>query len=287
LLAAAAAVESASEHPLAQAIVQGAKARGLEVAAAKDFRSITGGGVEATVAEEAVIVGQPTLLTERGVRVIDELVQLAAEHQSQGASVVYVAIDQQLAGAIVIADTIRPQAAESIHQLRELGIEIWMLTGDNEKTAQAVALQLGIEHVEAGMKPEDKHRRVVELRQQGRRVAMAGDGINDAPALAAADVGIAMGTGTDVAIESADVTLLHGDLAALVRAVHLSGAVMGNIRQNLAFAFGYNLLGVPIAAGVLYPMFGLLLSPMLAAAAMSLSSVSVISNSLRLRGVRL
>jgi Cu+-exporting ATPase len=287
LLSAAAAVESASEHPLAQAIVSGARSRGIEISTAQDFQSTTGGGVDGTVNGRTIIVGQPSLLAERGIRIGDELSQLAAQHQAQGASVVYVAINEQLAGAIVIADTIRAQAAESVRQVKALGIEVWMLTGDNEKTAAAVAAQLGIEHVQAGVKPQDKHDKIVALRQQGRRVAMAGDGINDAPALAAADVGIAMGTGTDVAIESADVTLLHGDIAALVRAIRLSRAVMANIRQNLAFAFGYNLLGVPIAAGILYPFLGLLLSPMLAAAAMSLSSVSVISNSLRLRGAQL
>ncbi|HTN73624.1 MAG TPA: HAD-IC family P-type ATPase, partial [Pirellulaceae bacterium] len=177
--------------------------------------------------------------------------------------------------------------AAAVRDLKARGIEIWMLTGDNPRTAQAVAQQLGIQHVEAGVKPEEKHRRVVELREQGRKVAMAGDGINDAPALAAADVGIAMGTGTDVAIESAGVTLLRGDLGALVQAISLSRVVMRNIQQNLVFAFGYNLLGVPLAAGVLYPFFHLLLSPIFASAAMSLSSVSVIANSLRLRSTKL
>jgi Cu+-exporting ATPase len=201
---------------------------------------------------------------------------------------IYVGVNGQFAGAIAVADPIRASAAEAVRVLQQVyHLDIWMLTGDSEATANAVAKRLGIQHVEAGVKPEDKHRRVTELRSSGRKVAMAGDGINDAPALAAADVGIAMGSGTDVAIESAGVTLLHGDLGALVRALRLSHAVMRNIRQNLFFAFAYNLLGVPIAAGLLYPLTGWLLSPMFASAAMSLSSVSVIANSLRLRGMKL
>jgi Cu+-exporting ATPase len=287
LLRLAAAVEHASEHPLAQAIVRGAESRGVALAAVEHFASTTGGGVAGEVDGELVTVGKPALLQERGIVVDASITSDVTQRQQRGETVVYVGVGKRFAGAIAVADPIRKSAREAVAQLQRLGIEVHMLTGDNEATAKAVARELGIQHVEAGVKPEDKHRRVEELRSQGRKVAMAGDGINDAPALAAADVGIAMGTGTDVAIESAGVTLLRGDLAALVRAVRLSHAVMNNIRQNLVFAFAYNLLGVPIAAGILYPFFGLLLSPMLASAAMSLSSVSVIANSLRLRSTSL
>ena len=287
LLRLAAAVESASEHPLARAVTDGAKSQGIALSAVEEFASTTGGGVGGRVEGKHVVIGKPSLLKEQGIEVDQGIAAEVDRRQSQGETVVYIGVDNRFAGAIAIADPIRESAAESITQLKQLGIELWMLTGDNERTAGSVAKRLGIDHVEAGVKPEDKHRRVMELRSQGRKVAMAGDGVNDAPALAAADVGIAMGTGTDVAIESADLTLLRGDLRALVRAVRLSRAVMRNIKQNLFFAFAYNLLGVPVAAGVLYPAFGWLLSPILASAAMSVSSVSVIANSLRLRLARL
>jgi Cu+-exporting ATPase len=287
LLRFSAAVEHASEHPLAQAIVRAAAKHSPTLPPVTNFQSTTGGGVTGEVEGHTVIVGQPSLLEQHGITIDTAIAAEVARRQQQGETAVYVGVDGRFAGAIVVADPIRETAAAAVQQLRQLGIDVRMLTGDNATTAQAVASRLGIEHVTAGVKPEDKYRAVVDLRHQGRKVAMAGDGINDAPALAAAAVGIAMGTGADVAIESAGVTLLRGDLSALVRAIHLSRAVMTNIRQNLFFAFAYNLLGVPIAAGLLYPLVGLLLSPMLASAAMSLSSVSVIANSLRLRHVDL
>jgi Cu+-exporting ATPase len=287
LLRFSAAVEHASEHPLAQAIVRAATKHSVSLPPVTNFHSTTGGGVTGEVEGHTIIVGQPSLLDQHGITIDSAIAAEVARRQQQGETVVYVGVDGRFAGAIAVADPIRETAAAAVEQLQQLGIDVRMLTGDNATTAQAVAARLGIEHVTAGVKPEDKYRAVVDLRQQGHQVAMAGDGINDAPALAAAAVGIAMGTGADVAIESAGVTLLRGDLSALVRAIHLSRAVMTNIRQNLFFAFAYNLLGVPIAAGLLYPLVGLLLSPMLASAAMSLSSVSVIANSLRLRHVDL
>jgi Cu+-exporting ATPase len=226
-------------------------------------------------------------LEQQGVAELEPLIDRARPLQESGQTVVFVAIDGRAAGLLAVADPIKPSTPEAIRALHQLGLRVVMLTGDNERTARSVAAKLGIDELEAGVRPEDKHERVRELREAGHVVAMAGDGINDAPALAAADLGIAMGTGTDVAIESAGVTLVRGDLRGITRAAQLSRNVMRNIRQNLFFAFIYNSLGVPIAAGVLYPAFGLLLSPMLAAAAMSLSSVSVIGNALRLRRVRL
>lgn len=288
LLRLAAAVENASEHPLAHAVVAGARERGVLVTAAANFESTVAGGVKGDVGQHQVCIGKPSWLDEQGIAIADNLAADAAQRQAQGETLIYVGVNGKFAGAIAVADPIRAAAAEAVRVLQQVyHLDIWMLTGDSEATASAVAKRLGIQHVEAGVKPADKHRRVTELRESGRKVAMAGDGINDAPALAAADVGIAMGSGTDVAIESAGVTLLHGDLGALVRALRLSHGVMRNIRQNLFFAFAYNLLGVPIAAGLLYPLTGWLLSPMFASAAMSLSSVSVIANSLRLRGMKL
>ncbi|HEY2713218.1 MAG TPA: copper-translocating P-type ATPase [Chthoniobacterales bacterium] len=284
VLALAAAVEQQSEHPLAAAIVRGAKTR---VTAATDFESTTGGGVRGRVGQRSVLVGKAQFLRDAGVRKLDEVEAKAASLQAQGNSVVFVAIDQRAAGAIAIADPIKESTPGAIEHLHKLGIQIIMLTGDNEHTARAVAKQLGLDEVEAGVEPQRKRERVRELRAQKRIVAMAGDGINDAPALAAADVGIAMGTGTDVAMQSAGITLLRGDLRGIERAIRLSRALMRNIRQNLFFAFVYNSLGVPIAAGILYPFFGIVLSPVIAGAAMSLSSVSVIANALRLRKVRL
>jgi Cu+-exporting ATPase len=282
-----AAAEQGSEHPLAAAIVDGAKERGLSLSGASDFTSTTGDGVCATIDGRAVIVGTPEFLRRNNVGGLDALILAAETLQKEGRTVVFAGIDGRVAGLLAVADPIRPSTPDAIRALRAHGLKVEMLTGDNAYTAEAVARELGLDRVRAGVKPGDKHTRIGELRTAGEVVVMAGDGINDAPALAAADVGAAMGTGTDVAMESAGLTLLHGDLRGLVRAVTLSRAVMSNIRQNLAFAFLYNVLGVPIAAGLLYPWFGFLLSPMIAGAAMSLSSVSVIANALRLRAVKL
>ncbi len=287
LLSAVAAVESSSEHPLAAAIVAGAKDRGLRAKAAQNFQSITGGGVVAMVGEDEVAVGSGEFLTQRGVRGIEQLVAKAAALQDGGHTVVFAAIAGRAAGLLAVADPIKASAAEAVRELHELGLKLHMLTGDNARTAGVVAKQLGIDSVEAGATPETKIARIQKLRAAGEQVAMAGDGVNDAPALAAANVGIAMGTGTDVAMQSAGITLLKGDLRGIARAIRLSRATLRNIRQNLLFAFLYNALGVPLAAGALYPVFGWLLSPMIAGAAMSLSSVSVITNALRLRNVKL
>ena len=280
LLRLAASVERASEHPLAQAVVMAAQERGLQLAEVTDFQSHSGKGVSGRVNGHRVVVGTSALLIEEGL-------QANAVLHPMGATVVHVAMDGSYAGAMAFADPVKASAITATRELRSSGLRLMMLTGDNKSVAESVARQLGIDEYKAEVLPQDKSRVVKDLQREGRRVAMAGDGINDAPALAQADVGIAMGTGTDVAIESAGITLVKGDLAGLIRAHTLSRAVMRNIRQNLFFAFIYNSIGVPIAAGVLYPFFGLLLSPILAAAAMSLSSVSVITNSLRLRKVRL
>jgi Cu+-exporting ATPase len=283
LLALAASVEQDSEHPLAGSIVAAARERQLELAEAGDFQSVTAGGVRGTVENRSVLVGKPGFLADAGVNGVNTLTPTAKELQAQGHTVMFVGVDGRAAGLLAVSDPVKASTPGAIARLHQLGLQIIMLTGDNEHTARAVADQLGLDEFEAGVQPQDKHDRVVALRQGGRIVAMAGDGINDAPALAAANVGIAMGSGTDVAIESADVTLVKGDLQGIVRAILLSRDVVRNIHQNLAFAFGYNSLGVPVAAGVLYPVFGILLSPMLAAAAMSFSSLSVVANALRLR----
>ena len=282
----AAAIERGSEHPLAAAIVDGALARGIDLPASNDFESLTGKGVVGNVEGRKVALGNAALMSEAGVD-SSSLRARADEHRSEGRGVMFVAIDGKLAGIVVVADPIKDSAPEAIDHLHEAGIRIVMITGDNRTTADAVARRLRIDDVMADVLPDQKQAKVEELKAQGRRVAMAGDGINDAPALAAADVGIAMGTGTDVAMESASITLVKGDLRGIVRARRLSRAVMRNIRQNLFFAFVFNAAGVPIAAGVLYPWFKILLSPIIAGAAMSLSSVAVIGNSLRLRGVKL
>jgi Cu+-exporting ATPase len=287
VLALAAAVEIHSEHPLAAAIVNDATRRGLKIGPATNFNSLTGSGTMGNVGGREVLIGKAELLRTRGVSGLEKLENKSSELQQQGQGVMFVAIDSRLAGMIAVADPIKPSTAEAIESLHKLGIKIIMLTGDNERTARAVAGGLGIDEVEAEVDPQRKRERIEELRVQKRIVAMAGDGINDAPALAAADVGIAMGTGTDVAMESAGITLLKGDLRGIEKSIRLSRAVMRNIRQNLFFAFIYNALGIPIAAGALYPFFGILLSPIIAGAAMSLSSVSVIANALRLRSVRL
>jgi Cu+-exporting ATPase len=285
LLRLAASVERASEHPLAGAIVRGAESRGLALDDAEDFKAQTGKGITGMVGGRRVLIGTATLLRDAGVDP-SSLEQRADELRRAGAVVMLVAIDGVAAGVLSVADPVRTAAAETIRELQAAGLTVRMLSGDSRITAEAVARQLGIDF-DAEVLPEEKAAIVQTLRQQGRVVAMAGDGVNDAPALAQADVGVAMGTGTDVAIEAAGVTLLHGDLQGLLRARRLSVATMRTIRQNLFFAFVYNAIGIPIAAGVLYPAFGLLLNPMFAAAAMSLSSVSVIANSLRLRGVKL
>ncbi len=289
LLQLVASVESSSEHPLASAIVAEARNRQLVIPDVSDFDSITGGGVTGQVEGHSVLIGNQELLATREIGNRDVLHDVATELQGAGHTVMFVAIDGTLAGLLAVSDPIKESTPAAIEALHKLGVQIVMMTGDNERSARHVGQQLGIDQVQADVSPADKHQYVVELKQQGRRVAMAGDGINDAPALAAADVGIAMGTGTDVAMESAGVTLVRGDLNGIVRAIHLSRATMRNIRQNLFFAFAYNALGIPIAAGVLVPLFGFkaLLNPMIAAAAMSFSSVSVISNALRLRNVEL
>jgi len=287
LLLFAASVEQQSEHPLAASIVRGAQDQNLTLAKVTDFQSTTGGGVIGKVDGREVLVGKAQFLRGQNVSGIEPLEPKAGELQEQGHTVIFVALDRRAAGIIAVADPIKESSVEAIRHLHRLGIKIIMLTGDNARTAKAVAEKLGIDEVEAGIEPKHKNERVRKLREQKHVVAMAGDGINDAPALAAADVGIAMGTGTDVAMESAGITLLKGDLRGIEKAIALSRAMMRNIRQNLFFAFIYNALGIPIAAGALYPFFGLLLSPMIAGAAMSFSSVSVIANALRLRRIRL
>jgi Cu+-exporting ATPase len=282
LLALAASVEKSSEHPLAAAIVAAAKTRGIETSKVMGFNSPSGKGAIGMVDKKRVVIGNAKFLAELKIST-DVLAGKADAMRRDGATAVFVAINGKLAGAIGIADAVKSSTPQALAALRKAGVRIVMLTGDNQITADAVARRLGITEVEADVLPEKKADVVAKLKAQGRVVAMAGDGVNDAPALAAAEVGIAMGTGTDVAMESAGVTLLKGDLMGIVRARFLSRAVMNNIRQNLFFAFIYNAAGVPIAAGVLYPTFGILLSPMIAAAAMALSSVSVIGNALRLR----
>lgn len=287
LLRLSASIEQGSEHPLAHAVVAGARERQLQVEAAKDFQSTTAGGVAGTVAGRSVLVGKPAFLRENGVTDTAALETLAAPLQAEGATAIFAAIDGRPAGVLTVADPVKTTTSQALAELRELGVSVLMLTGDNPRSAEAVAHKLGIADFQAGVTPHDKHEKVKSLKAAGRIVGMAGDGINDAPALAAADVGIAMGTGTDIAMESAGVTLVKGDLRGIVRAIRLGRAMMQNIRQNLFFAYIYNALGVPVAAGLLYPLFGVLLSPIIAGAAMSLSSVSVIGNALRLRGVKL
>ncbi len=286
IVALAASLERSSEHPLAAAIVAAAAERSIALSEPANFESITGQGVVGTIDAHAVALGNAALMSERGVALGEIELQADALRRS-GATALYISIDGTIAGAIAIADPIKSTTASALADLRAHNIRIVMLTGDNRLTAEFVAKHLGIDEFHADVLPEDKGRIVNELRASGKVVAMAGDGINDAPALAAADVGIAMGTGTEVAIQSAGMTLVKGDLAGIARARKLSRATMRNIRENLAFAFLYNVLGIPIAAGVLYPVFGLLLSPVIAALAMSFSSVSVITNALRLRGLRL
>jgi Cu+-exporting ATPase len=288
LLRLAAGVEQQSEHPLARAIMAGAAARSMAVPAVGDFNSVTGGGARGNVEGREVLVGKRAWLAEEGVADLAAFDERSEALQQQGRTVMHVAVDGQFAGLIAVSDPIKDSAPEAVRSLHDLGLRIIMLTGDSEQTARTVAAGLGIDEFRAGVKPEGKHELVRALQAEGRTVAMAGDGINDAPALAAADVGIAMGTGSDAAIESAGVTLVKGDLRGIVKAIDLSRHTMRNIRQNLFFALIYNALGVPIAAGVLYPLSShLLLNPMIAAAAMSLSSVSVVANALRLRSMKM
>jgi Cu+-exporting ATPase len=285
-LALAAALEKSSEHPLAAAIIEGARARGIEIPDARDFTSVTGGGVHGTVNGKSVSLGNARFVEAAGIH-IGTLAAQADRQRAEGQTVVYLAVDKAVVATIGVADPIKQTTAEAIADLHAQGIKVIMLTGDNKVTAAAVAKKLGLDDVIAEVLPDQKRDVVERLQREGKVVAMAGDGVNDAPALAQATVGIAMGTGTDVAIQSAGITLVKGDLRGVARARQLSRATMRNIRQNLMFAFAYNVLGVPIAAGVLYPVFGILLSPMIASAAMSLSSVSVITNALRLRSLEL
>ncbi|MDP3862590.1 MAG: HAD-IC family P-type ATPase, partial [Phaeovulum sp.] len=286
ILTLAATLEMGSEHPLAEAIIAGAAERGIKPGETEGFEAVTGKGVQGSVGGRKVALGNAAMMADLGLET--EAAEAAADAlRGEGKTAMFVAVDGKVAGIVAVADPIKTTAAAAIRALHAQGMRVIMATGDNARTAQAVAARLGIDEVHAGVLPAAKKDLIDQLRQGGHRVAMAGDGVNDAPALAAADVGIAMGTGADVAMESAGITLLGGDLMGIVRARKLARATLRNIRQNLFFAFIYNAAGVPIAAGVLYPVFGLLLSPMIAAAAMSLSSVSVITNALRLRRVRL
>jgi Cu+-exporting ATPase len=286
ILTLAAALEKGSEHPLAEAIVTGAAAKGIEAGDTKGFEAVTGKGVQGTVGGRKVALGNAAMMHDLGLNI--EAAQAQADTlRATGKTAMFVAADGVLVGIVAVADPVRETTAAAIKELHAQGLRIIMATGDNERTAKAVAASLGIDEVRAGVLPDDKRALIETLRAEGHKVAMAGDGVNDAPALAAADVGIAMGTGADVAVESAGLTLLGGDLMGIVRARKLAHATVRNIKQNLFFAFAYNAIGIPVAAGVLYPFTGTLLSPMIAAAAMSLSSVSVISNALRLRRVKL
>ena len=283
----AASLETSSEHPLAEAIVRAAKDKNLTLGSVENFESITGHGITGTINAKNVSIGNTKLLNEQGLILEDANIKDVDERQAKGETVMYVVINNLLVGYISVADPVKRNSKSAIHELQQQGLKVIMLTGDNKNTAKGVAEELGLDGFEAEYLPIDKLNKVKELQQNNKIVAMAGDGINDAPALAQANVGIAMGTGTDAAIQSAGITLVKGDLQGIIRARKLSKAVMNNIKQNLFFAFFYNVIGISIAAGVLYPFFGILLSPMLAALAMSLSSVSVIVNSLRLRAIKI
>lgn len=287
LLSIAASIEASSEHPLARCVVDYAKEKDYALASVDGFQSVTGGGVKGKVNGKAVLLGKQKFIEGNGITLPEELKKKSDEFQSKAQTVTWVAVDGRVVGILGVSDPIKKTTPDAISALHKMGLKVVMLTGDNEKTAQAIAKELGITDVYAGLEPKGKQEIVKKLRSEGAKVMMAGDGINDAPALAEADVGVAMGTGTDVAIESAGITLVKGDLNGIVKVLRLSRGVMRNIRQNLFFAFIYNAMGVPIAAGILYPFWGLLLNPMIAGAAMSFSSVSVIGNSLRLRSIRL
>jgi len=287
LLNIAASIEQSSEHPLARCVVDYAKEKGYQLVSVDDFQSVTGAGVKGKVNGKEIFLGKQKFIEDNGISVSEELKKKSDELQEKAWTIIWVAVDRQLAGILGISDPIKTTTPDAIRALHKMGLKVVMLTGDNERTAKAIAKELGITEVYAGLEPKDKLEIVKKLRAEGAKALVAGDGINDAPALVEAEVGIAMGTGTDAAIESAGITLVKGDLNGIVKAIRLSRNVMKNIRQNLFFAFIYNILGVPIAAGLLYPVFGILLSPMIAGAAMSFSSVSVIGNSLRLRKLKL
>ncbi|MBS0621746.1 MAG: copper-translocating P-type ATPase [Verrucomicrobia bacterium] len=287
LLRLCASLEQSSEHPLAAAIVKGAKEKEIGLSAVRDFRAVAGGGVLGAISDHTVMIGKTEFLRSERVTGLEPLEASAIKLQETGKTVIFVAIDGKPAGLLAVADPIKATTAEAIRDLHTLGLKLTMLTGDNQHSAATVARHLRLDELEAEVSPPRKASYIKKLRSKGRRVAMAGDGINDAPALSEADVGIAMGSGTDVAMQSAGVTLIHGDLGGIAKAIHLSRATMQNIRQNLFFAFIYNAIGIPVAAGVLYPFFGLLLNPMIAGAAMTFSSVSVIGNALRLRKIKL
>jgi Cu+-exporting ATPase len=286
LLQMAASLENLSEHPLARAVVLAATREKMEMAKVTDFQSTTGSGVSGRLNGRTLMLGQEKFLVASGVAISEKLKEEARRWQEKAQTIVWLAMDGRVLGILGIADPIKESTVKAVRELHEMGLKIIMCTGDHQRTAEAVARALGIDKFVAEVRPEEKIEVIKKLQAEGAIVAMAGDGINDAPALATANVGIAMGTGTDVAMESAGLTLVRGDLTGIARAIRLSRAVMRNIRQNLFFAFIYNALGVPVAAGVLYPFFGILLSPMIAGAAMSFSSVSVIANALRLRGVQ-
>ena len=287
MLQSIASLNQYSEHPLAQAVVNFAQAKNISLIEVKDFEAVSGKGVIGTVTNKKVALGNKKLMEQVNATISDALESQIIAEQKMGKTVSYISVDGIAVGFVAITDAIKATSFEAIKELMRQGVAVIMLTGDNENTAKAVAAQLHLSSFKAGCLPEDKLKEIERLQSEGKIVAMAGDGINDAPALAQADIGIAMGTGTDVAIESAKITLVKGDLQGIVKAKNLSHAVMKNIKQNLFFAFFYNVLGIPIAAGVLYPFFGVLLSPMIAALAMSFSSVSVIANALRLRGLKL
>jgi Cu+-exporting ATPase len=284
LLRLIASAEALSEHPLASAIVVGAKARGIELVRAENFNAIEGRGVEATVDGRSILLGNERLMREFRVRDSSGASDAISTFASQGKTPMLAAVDRNLAGIVAVADTVKDGSKAAINELKRLGLTVVMLTGDNQRTADAVAKEVGVDRVLAEVLPQDKAGEIKRLQADGKRVAMVGDGINDAPALAQAHVGIAIGTGTDVAIEASDITLIRGDLRGVASAIGLSKATIRTVKQNLFWAFIYNVIGIPIAAGVLYPVFGWLLSPVIASAAMSLSSVSVVTNSLRLRG---
>ncbi len=287
LLGVAASIEQSSEHPLARAVIDYAKEKNAKIESVQDFESVTGGGIKGKLNGQRIILGKQKFLEDQKIILPENLKKESVQLQAKAQTVVWVASEQKIAGILGISDPIKKTAPQAIQDLHNMGIKVIMLTGDNRKTAEAIARELGIDDVRAELEPKSKQEIVKQFKSQGAIVMMAGDGINDAPALAQAEVGVAMGTGTDVAIESAGITLVKGDLNGIVKALRLSRAVMKNIRQNLFFAFIYNMLGVPIAAGILYPFFGILLSPVIAGAAMAFSSVNVIGNSLRLRGVKL